>query len=249
LWAEASIIMTLAIRFFAIAALGAGAVLGSSATGCSGGSSSSGATGFGCSQSIAGNQFCYVYTNLSSQQQTSEQQGCTNGGGTVVTSCPSANQVGCCAVTMNGVSVDECYYFGDVGTDKQACTASSGTWSSGGASGSSGGSGSGSGGSNSSSGGSGSSSGGGAGFGCSESVAGNQFCAVFSNLTSSQQAAEQQSCTSQGGSVVSSCPTANRVGCCSVTQNGIAVDECYYFGDATSDSQACAMSGGTWSAM
>jgi hypothetical protein len=61
--------------------------------------------------------------------------------------------------------------------------------------------------------------------------------------------AEQQACTMGMGSVVTSCPSAGRIGCCSVTMSGMSVDECYYFGDASTDSQACTMSGGTWSAM
>jgi hypothetical protein len=135
--------MGLSKRFFAILALGAGAVLvsacggggssgngnGSSGGGSGGGSSGGGATGFGCSQSVAGNQFCYVYSNLTSSQVMAEQQACTMASGSVVMSCPSAGRIGCCAVTMGGMSVDECYYFGDASTDSQACTMSGGTWS------------------------------------------------------------------------------------------------------------------------
>jgi hypothetical protein len=120
-------------NLLAVGALAVGALLVSSATvACGGGgSSSSGSTtGFGCSQTIVGNQFCYVYTNLSSAQQMQEQQACTSGGGSVVTSCPSANKIGCCTVSMGGISVDECYYFGTASTDQQACTMSGGTWSS-----------------------------------------------------------------------------------------------------------------------
>jgi hypothetical protein len=119
-------------NLLAVGALGASALLLSSSTvACGGGSSSGGGTtGFGCSQSIAGNQFCYVYTNLTSSEQTQEQQACTMGGGSVVTSCPSANKIGCCAVTQGGVSFDQCYYFGSASTDQQACTMAGGTWSS-----------------------------------------------------------------------------------------------------------------------
>jgi hypothetical protein len=59
-----------------------------------------------------------------------EQQACTMGGGSVVTSCRSANRIGCCTVTMGRISVDECYYFGDASTDQQACTMGGGNWSS-----------------------------------------------------------------------------------------------------------------------
>jgi hypothetical protein len=121
-------------RFFAVLALGAGALLvTSAATGCGGGSSSgdgNGPTGFGCSQSIAGNQFCYVYNNLTASEDMMERQACTSGGGSVVTSCPSANRIGCCKVSMGGVSFDQCYYFGDANTDQQSCTMAGGTWSS-----------------------------------------------------------------------------------------------------------------------
>jgi hypothetical protein len=122
------------VPFFALAC---GTLLVSVITaGCGGGdSSSSGSggsgqtTGFGCSLSLAGNQFCYVYTNLTSSQQMMEQQACTGQSGTVVTSCPSTNLVGCCKVVMGGIGVDECYYFGTASVDEQGCMGAMGTWS------------------------------------------------------------------------------------------------------------------------
>jgi hypothetical protein len=105
-----------------------------STVGCGGGDSSSSSSGtsgsgFGCNLSLAGSQFCYVYTNLTSAQQMQEQQACTSQSGSVVSSCPSANLVGCCKVTMGGLGVNECYYFGTASVDQQACTMASGTWS------------------------------------------------------------------------------------------------------------------------
>jgi hypothetical protein len=124
-------------RFVALLTLGSAALLLSAfAGGCGGGSSSGsgssggGPTGFGCNVSIAGSQFCYVFTNLTAQQVSSEQTTCTNMSGTVVTQCPAANRVGCCTVTQTGVTFDECFYFGTVMTDQQACTSAMGTWTS-----------------------------------------------------------------------------------------------------------------------
>jgi hypothetical protein len=80
------------------------------------------------------------------------------------------------------------------------------------------------------------------------SIAGNQFCYVYKNLTSDQESAEQQACKAQSGaSVVTSCPSASLVGCCTQTQAGVAVEACYYFGTASTDQQACTQAAGTWS--
>jgi hypothetical protein len=47
--------------------------------------------------------------------------------------------------------------------------------------------------------------------------------------------------------VTNSCPSANLVGCCTITTSGITVEECYYSGTASTDQQACTGGGGTWS--
>jgi hypothetical protein len=99
--------------------------------GCSSGSGNSGSStsGFGCSLTIATIDFCYVYTNLSSDQQNAEQMACKNQMGTVVTSCPTDKLVGCCNVMLGGMGVNECYYSGTADSDKSACTQLSGSWS------------------------------------------------------------------------------------------------------------------------
>jgi hypothetical protein len=90
-------------------------------------------TGTGCSQSIAGTQVCYVYTNTTAQQNSSITQACTSGGGTAVTNCPTANLAGTCAYTTSGYNVAETYYCPTSTSALQtACTGGlSGTWTAG----------------------------------------------------------------------------------------------------------------------
>jgi hypothetical protein len=114
----------------------------------------------------------------------------------------------------------------------------------GGANGSS--SGGGGGGSTSGSSGSGSSGGGLAVF-CDATIGGEHYCSVWKDITSQQvQASMQQTCTQQGGTLVPSCPSANLVGCCTVTSTAVAAEECFYDA-ANSGQQMCTTRGGTWS--
>src|SRR5437868_3703374 len=53
--------------------------------GHAGGGGGNGPSGFGCSQSVAGQQTCYVYRNLTSAQDSSVRSACSAGGGSVVT--------------------------------------------------------------------------------------------------------------------------------------------------------------------
>jgi hypothetical protein len=57
-------------------------------------------------------------------------------------------------------------------------------------------------------------------------------------------------CTKGGGTPVASCPTANRLGTCTVEPNGVAIATIFYAisGFTAMDAQStCAGDGGTWS--
>ncbi len=101
--------------------------------GCSSSSSSSTPTGTYCDLTVAGSEICSGYTNLTADQVKSVTDSCTQQGGKIVSSCPSANQSGCCSFTSSGYTVNACYYCPtDATTGKTACTAQSGaTWTDG----------------------------------------------------------------------------------------------------------------------
>jgi hypothetical protein len=92
---------------------------------------SSADSGLGCSVNLAGQQFCYAYSNLSSDQTSTVKQGCSSQGGSIVSTCPKDGLVGCCSVTVNGISGEACYYFGTSSLDQMACAAGGGTWTDG----------------------------------------------------------------------------------------------------------------------
>ncbi len=81
-----------------------------------------------------------------------------------------------------------------------------------------------------------------ASFYCATNIAGAKQCYGYSNLTSEQETAERDACSSQQGSIVSSCPTGF-VGCCTSTTAGYTVDLCYYEGSAATYKAACS---GKW---
>lgn len=93
-----------------------------------GSSDSSAGSGMGCSLTLAGQQYCYAYSDLSSDNAKSAKSMCSSNGGTIVDSCPTNGLVGCCALSQSGVSYQSCYYFGTASADKMAC---SGTWTDG----------------------------------------------------------------------------------------------------------------------
>jgi hypothetical protein len=102
--------------------------------GCSN-STSGGSTPSGtyCNYTLAGVQACIGWTNLSAQQTSSVTSECSSSFmGSIVSSCPSAGQVGCCQSTTSGYTQNICYYCGDASTYSAACTAVSGsTWTAG----------------------------------------------------------------------------------------------------------------------
>jgi hypothetical protein len=109
---------------------------GSSSGGSSGSSSGGGgAIGTGCSYTNAAGNYCYIYSNLTTQaEKNALDTSCTNTyKGTVVSSCPTANEVGCCSYTTGGFGTEVCYYCGPASDLDTACTGSSGgTWTAGG---------------------------------------------------------------------------------------------------------------------
>lgn len=104
------------------------------------------------------------------------------------------------------------------------------------------GSGSGSGGGSGS--GSGSSSGGGTGWVKASCDTQSDGVCTISSVPSADVSAFQQSCMGNGGTPGTTCPTADLVGCCTIS----SVEACYY-GEAGPGQSGCTMGGGTWSAM
>ena len=104
----------------------------SSAGGSSG--TSSGGSGFTCDIKSAAFEYCEEYDNLPSADESAVKQSCTGSMGTAGTSCPSANQLGSCAVTSGGLTFKEFYYSTNGFTAMEAqtaCTGSGGKWTSG----------------------------------------------------------------------------------------------------------------------
>jgi hypothetical protein len=99
--------------------------------GCS--SSSSSPPGVSCSSSQLGQESCFNYSNLNSDQENAVKSICSAINGTVVSSCPTAGLVGCCKTTASGYTSEQCYYADDSGvpasSDQQSCTTGNGTWS------------------------------------------------------------------------------------------------------------------------
>jgi hypothetical protein len=116
-----------------IAAVGAGTL---AAAGCSSSSSGGGGgstpPGLYCATVMNGNTIsCAGYTNLPSSDQMSLSSACTQAGGMIVSTCPSADEVGCCTGTVDSYQLSECYYCGTA-SDFMSCTGvPSGMWTAG----------------------------------------------------------------------------------------------------------------------
>jgi hypothetical protein len=101
---------------------------------CGGSSPGSGpgaGSDYACSLSVAGQEYCYAYSNLTAESASSARTMCSNQGGKAVSSCPTDGLVGCCALTQSGVSYQSCYYFGTASADEMACSAANGKWTAG----------------------------------------------------------------------------------------------------------------------
>ena len=72
---------------------------------------------------------CVIFTDMSA---TEAQAICDNADGTLVSSCPTANEIGTCVATTNGVATTSVYYSDDgttVSGAEEACLIGDGTWS------------------------------------------------------------------------------------------------------------------------
>jgi hypothetical protein len=101
----------------------------------SGSSSGSGGDGGGasvyCSTTTNGLlESCTAYTNVPANSVGALTQSCTTQRGTVVGSCPSTNQVGCCQKTVDQLTARDCFYCGPASTYESACTGGA-TWTAG----------------------------------------------------------------------------------------------------------------------
>ena len=133
---------------------------------------------------------------------------------------PNATKVNCDANGMSVSSMPPSNCASQFSALEQCALTNSG-------SGSGGGSGSGSG--SSSGGGSGSGSGGtgNSTFSCVVTTGGVMACEGYTG-PSSEVSTYQQSCTSQGGTAGTGCPSASLVGCCKTSTSGITSEACYY---------------------
>jgi hypothetical protein len=78
-----------------------------------------------------------------------------------------------------------------------------------------------------------------------------QECDIYMYTGSEAQvsaSAEQKTCSSEGATIVTSCPTAGLVGCCLINQGpSLNTNECMYTGTASVDEAMCTSNGDTWS--
>jgi hypothetical protein len=88
---------------------------------------------------------------------------------------------------------------------------------------------------------------------CDVTIAGIEFCTGVSGGGDTSSFASQ--CPQMGGKIVTSCPTANALGCCSIASNGMTSTSCTYCpsGNPSVNTQsdaktACTMSGGDFTA-
>jgi hypothetical protein len=76
------------------------------------------------------------------------------------------------------------------------------------------------------------------------------LCIQYVSVSASDAESYRQLCSGAGGTIVASCPTANRVGCCTMTSSRTEVATCYYApADPTLQRQGCTANGGVWSNM
>jgi hypothetical protein len=75
---------------------------------------------------------CVDWQNLSASQVATVTAECSSSfDGTLVSACPTSNEVGCCTAVTSGYTQTICYYCGSASPYQEACTASSGTWTAG----------------------------------------------------------------------------------------------------------------------
>jgi|HubBroStandDraft_2_1064218.scaffolds.fasta_scaffold113130_3 hypothetical protein len=89
----------------------------------------------------------------------------------------------------------------------------------------------------------------GSNFNCLETYDGVKLCLAYTNVDEGFAAIASQSCTENGASYPSTCPTAGAMGTCSFDADGTTGTEVYYAGGgitAADAESACEMNGGTW---
>jgi hypothetical protein len=82
---------------------------------------------------------------------------------------------------------------------------------------------------------------------CSETTAGVPYCFGYENYPPTLVSGFETTCTTTDkGTVISSCPSAGLVGCCTI-QGTNTVVSCDYSGTASADQGMCTGLSGTWS--
>jgi hypothetical protein len=104
--------------------------------GCSSSSSGGGTpSGTYCDVTTAGVEECTGISGGDSDSTSQFTSACTMSGGKVVSSCPTANALGCCTISgSNGASASSCTYCPSVETQmgaQMACTSGMGMWTAG----------------------------------------------------------------------------------------------------------------------
>jgi hypothetical protein len=129
--------IVLAISFVSSLALALVAGCGSSSGGGSGGSAGSGGSGGGgggdvnCTNTVAGTSYCYSYSGLPSDLTSS-----ICGTGKEASSCPTANESGCCEdIKVSAGTVSYSYGYclysvpsADLSAESSACGTLKGKW-------------------------------------------------------------------------------------------------------------------------
>jgi hypothetical protein len=90
---------------------------------------------------------------------------------------------------------------------------------------------------------------GGSTFACDTASSAAPVCIEYEGFTASEQPMLAAACTSAGGEAVSACPSANRLGTCTSTTQGVTGKESFYGIGGLTAAQAqtaCMNMGGTW---
>ncbi len=110
-------------------------VSSSSSGGSSGSGSGGGTVSVYCDVTTAGVEECTGIAGVTSSETSQFTSACTMSGGKIVSSCPTANALGCCTIHgSNGASASSCTYCPSVETAsgaQMACTSGMGTWTAG----------------------------------------------------------------------------------------------------------------------
>lgn len=94
--------------------------------GCRGGTDAGSGSTFTCYSTSGGTTACETYVGLPASALAQAEQGCTNQGGQLLASCPTAGRTGCCAYP--GGSLTICYYAIAAAQAQLACAQSNGTY-------------------------------------------------------------------------------------------------------------------------